>query len=300
MTDNEFRVTRWQDYVGQTELKTRLDIHINSALQRGADRLDHIFLHGPSGSGKTSLAGIIAKRFGRPFKKYIMPLDDAALKKMVVSTTGVILLDEIHRCSPRQQERFLTLLEDQYLATAGGQIIENPTLTIIGATTDRGKIIKPLYDRFLVKPEFVPYTDAEMTTIARGMIRKAELKLPSEFAKAFATAAGGVPRHIADLVTMARDLEHAGADVTVDAILQHCSTTKDGLSKAHLEYLDILQLTGMPIGLDMLSTRLRLGKSVVLDLERLLTERAWIEYSKSGRELTTTGFARIQKESRMT
>lgn len=290
----EFRVLEWSDYVGQDKLKERLDIHIKSAKARRADRMEHVFLYGPAGCGKTTAAGIIAKRWDHPFAKYIMPLSDAALKRMVMESFGVVLLDELHRCSKRQQEALLTLIEDGYLSTKSGGRIDNKYVTIIGATTERAEIIKPLFDRFNVRPEFQPYTDKQMAKIASGMLKRVGLNSTTELASAIGMASGGVPRNVASMVSMARDLVAVGKSLDIDEILRFVGVTEDGLTEQHVRYLMTIRKNGGSMGLTMLATHLQLAPSMVLELERLLVERDYLGYNKTGRELTSDGHRRVQ------
>src|SRR3979490_3557118 len=58
-------VARWvrprslADYVGQSTVKTQMDIFIQAARNRG-EALDHVLIFGPPGLGKTTLATNIA------------------------------------------------------------------------------------------------------------------------------------------------------------------------------------------------------------------------------------------------
>ena len=292
----EFRVSSWDDFIGQEALKERLDVHIQAALGRKAHRLDAVFLHSPPGYGKTTLAGIIARRFGnRPFHDYTMPISDKALKDLVTTGIGVVLFDEIHRATPKQQENLLTLVNGNYITMQNGYRLENPDLTIIGATTERDKVIKPLYDRFFIKPDFVRYSDREMGRIARNMLASAKLDMPDEYVMAIGKAAGGVPRRIADMVAMARDLKATGKDFSINEVLRFCGLTADGLTRAHLEYMQLVHSNSKPLGLSNLSSNLQLSASMVIDLESLLVRRGWLSYETQGRDLTGEGHARIRR-----
>ena len=57
------RPKRLSEYVGQSDIKEHLIVHIGAAKKRG-EPLGHAILHGPPGLGKTTLAHIIAREMG--------------------------------------------------------------------------------------------------------------------------------------------------------------------------------------------------------------------------------------------
>jgi len=296
---SEFRPKTWNDYVGQERTRARLDISMQSAANRDV-RMDHVFLYGPPGSGKTSLAHVIAARQRKPLIETVMPLSENGLKQLVMQNHGVALLDELHRASKRQQEQLLTVVEDGKLFLQSGFAIENPNLQIIGATTERGKIIKPLFDRFPIKPEFDPYTDDEMATIAMGMLKTAKLNrmYDMEFAKALGMAAGGVPRNIKMMVVAVRDLIESGTEKhpTLKSILYTCDVTEDGLTRLHTKYLIVMGRNGgSPIGVKPIAQQLQASPEMVVELEDLLLQRGYLRHTKQGRELTSAGWERAKK-----
>ena len=296
MADDFYRPQEWDAYIGQPKLKTQLNIAIQSAKNRGAV-MDHVLLCGPPGCGKTTISAIIAEQLNVPFISFVMPIKPNVLKQVVSSFEGVVLFDEIHRLSTAQQEEYLPLIEDGYLQMPNGGRIENPNLTIVGATTERDKIIEPLYDRFVIKPTFEEYTDEDMAAILRGMAGSMDLDFTEGQAHTLAKATAGVPRQAKMLVAAARDLAAAtGWETfpTIQEVLEHCRITEDGLQEEHLNYLSIVKNCGGTAGLQVVTTHLQLPKSIVMHLEKLLLKRGLIQLTKGGRELTSRGWQLTQ------
>ncbi len=290
---DNLRPKQWDDYVGQDRMKRELEIRIDSAIKD--DRpLDHILLSGPPGAGKTCLAEIIAEKLGEPIEIVTMPIGLKALIRLVQNFSGIVLFDEIHRCSPKEQEVLLPLLEFGYVSDASGRKIKNEWLTVVGATTEKQKLIEPLVDRFEIKPEYDDYTDEEMTRIVMSMATKANLTIDEETAATFGKAAAGTPRRARQFILGYRDLQNSTGEVpTGDEVLDLCQTSWDGLTTNHVRYLETLYALGGSKGVDVLVSLMRQPKPLVIELERLLIQRGLIVFGERGRELTQVGQKRI-------
>ena len=62
-SEYSLRPRRFDEYIGQEDMKGNLKIFIGAANKR-KESLDHVLLHGPPGLGKTTMAHIIAHELG--------------------------------------------------------------------------------------------------------------------------------------------------------------------------------------------------------------------------------------------
>ncbi len=293
MTD-QLRARSIDEFIGQTKLLDRLTTHIEAAVSQ-SHPLEHTLLAGPPGFGKTTLATIIADLMGDDLEIVTMPISEKTLQAFVMKHAGILVLDEIHAASKKEQELLLPLLEFGHVQTKSGYKIEAGWLTIVGATTEPEKVIPPLYDRFKIKPVFEDYTEDEMAKIVVGMATKARLTISDDDAKILGKATGGTPRNAGSLVLAGRALEVTkGETPTAMEILEFCDIDPDGLDRQHYRYLETLAKFGGTRGLNQIATVLRLSPSVCMDLERLLFKQDFINFGTGGRELTATGYKKVK------
>ena len=173
--DRAIRPLVLADYVGQVDVKEKMDIFITAARNR-KEPLDHTLIFGPPGLGKTTLANIIANELQVSIKATSGPVlekaGDLAAMLTNLDECDVLFIDEIHRLSPVIEEILYPAMEDYQLDIMIGEgpaarsiKLDLPPFTLVGATTRAGLLTSPLRDRFCIIQRLEFYSVDELTHI---------------------------------------------------------------------------------------------------------------------------------------
>lgn len=85
-------------FLGQSHLEKRLRALLT------AEHLPSLLFCGPPGCGKSTIALILAKGTGRPFRRISAPEGGLSQLRRLVSGVSVLVADELHRFSKAQQD----------------------------------------------------------------------------------------------------------------------------------------------------------------------------------------------------
>ena len=306
--DRAVRPKKLADYVGQTAVKTQMEIFIQAARNR-REALDHVLIFGPPGLGKTTLANIIANELGVSLRQTSGPVieraGDLAALLTNLQPNDVLFVDEIHRLSPVVEEILYPAMEDFQLDIMIGEgpgarsiKLDLPPFTLIGATTRAGLLTSPLRDRFGIVQRLEFYDHAELTRIVTRSAGLLGVPADPGGASRIAQRSRGTPRIANRLLRRVRDYAEvrAGGRIT------------DEVAQAALDMLDVdplgfdvmdrkLLLTiiekfdGGPVGVESLSASLGEERGTIEDvIEPYLIQQGFVMRTARGRVATRMAY----------
>ncbi|MDH5752546.1 MAG: Holliday junction branch migration DNA helicase RuvB [Deltaproteobacteria bacterium] len=300
-----------QQYVGQVEIKSNLQVFIEAARNRGQP-LDHVLLSGPPGLGKTTLAYILSREMGVGIQSTSGPVmerqGDLAAVLTNLNPGEILFIDEIHRMNRSVEEVLYSAMEDFKLDIVVGQgpmartvKIDLPAFTLVGATTRTGLLSSPLRERFGIPLRLGYYSPGELQQIVLRSADILGLDIAAEAALALAERCRGTPRVANRLLRRIRDFaEQEGRGPITKAIvvssLERLGVDSGGLEGFHLEILRTIihQFSGGPVGLSTLTAALSEPRDTLEEVyEPFLIQQGYLHKTPRGRVATPKAFAHL-------
>lgn len=294
--------TDFTEFVGQQEAKEQLYAALASSVARDK-RLDHILLaSGAYGIGKTSLAQIMAyqRNVGLIAVSGPITIDEAANLLSGCREGDVLFWDEIHLAVVGNRNRadwLLPFLTDGVLLDQSGAR-QMPDVTVIGATTDVGKLPQTIISRFMIRPRLEYYTDEEGSLIAVKLAVRIGVEIHEDTAEKIARAASNNPRDMRTILIALRDLSYVyegPTDLVLAKALNFAGVTPDGLSREACDILRFLYVSkGHTASMDTIQSVL--GEPGPLrHHEQALMQRGYLVITGRGRALTDDGIERAKE-----
>jgi len=301
LTQYSLRPKVLQEFIGQQELRAKLQVLLEAAKGRG-EPVEHMLLYGPPGLGKTTLAHIIAHEVNTKIISTSGPALQRAGDLMGILTNlnsgDILFIDEVHRLSAVIEEFIYPAMEDfkvDFVVDKGAfaKVINVPLkrFTLIGATTRAGMLSAPLRDRFGLYYHLDFYPPEDLTEVVLRSARLLEIAIDSEAAKVVAARSRGTPRIANRLLRRVRDYAAVKGDGKVTAQIANKALEVEGVDSVGLDALDrklletiIQYYQGGPVGIEALGATLNEEVDTLVDMvEPFLLKIGFVQRTRRGR-----------------
>ena len=300
-----------REYIGQDKVKDNLEVFIKAAKLR-KEALDHVLLYGPPGLGKTTMAGIIANELGVNLRITSGPAierpGDLAALLTNLQERDLLFIDEIHRLSHSVEEVLYAAMEDYALDIVIGKgpsarsvRIDLPPFTLVGATTQVGRLAPPLRDRFGVLLKLELYSPDELSNIIIRSAGILDQPITPEGAYELAKCSRGTPRVANRFLKRVRDFATVLGDGIIDRDVALLSLKRMDVDALGLDELDrsllraiIEMYNGGPVGLETLAAALGEEAVTLEDLcEPYLMQMGFLTRTPRGRCATRLAYEHL-------
>ena len=295
------RPESFADFIGQQELIDNLKVYIKAALKR-KESLDHVLLFGPPGLGKTTLAKIISKEMKVNFKMSSGPVLEKAgdLAGMLTNLDAqdVFFIDEVHRLRTIIEEYLYSAMEDYSIdiildkgPNSRSVVLNLNPFTLVGATTQLGKLTSPLRDRFGVILRLDYYSKEELVEIILRSSKILNIKIDQKGAEEIAKRSRGTPRVANRILRRARDFAEVESNGIVNYEIADLCLTRIGIDSKGLDDMDrriletiINKFSGGPVGVESLSVAISEDSVTIEEVyEPYLIKEGYLQRTTRGR-----------------
>ncbi len=310
--DQTLRPSRWDEYIGQKNIKDNLHILLTAAKER-KHCPEHVLFYGPPGLGKTTMAHLIAKETGAQIRvtsgPAILKVGDLASILTNLSQGDILFIDEIHRLNKAIEEVLYPAMESGTLDIIIGKgpsartiQLDLPQFTLIAATTRIAMLSSPLRSRFsggVFKLEF--YSNDEISEIIKRSSKILGIKIDDEAVNEISIRSRFTPRTANYHLKRCRDYgQILKKDLTRDVVekaLEMLGVDTIGLTSADRDILKVIinKFGGGPVGLNTVAAALSEEQATVEEVyEPYLIQLGLLERTPRGRVATEKAFKHLE------
>jgi len=312
--DVSIRPQTLTEFVGQEQVRERLDVLVGAAKQRG-DVLGHCLFSGPPGLGKTTLATILAKSMGTDLISTSGPAiekpGDLAGVLTNLKKGDVLFIDELHRLSRTVEEYLYSAMEDFMLdlmidsgPSARTVRVKLNQFTLAGATTRMGMISAPMRSRFAFTCRLDYYQASVLEQILQRTSRILNVEADPEGLIEIASRARGTPRIANNLLRWVRDYAQMRASKKIDKKAAQSALELLAIDHIGLEEMDkrilstiIDHYAGGPVGLNTIAVAVGEEPETIEEVyEPYLIMLGLLKRTPRGREVTLQAYDHLGKK----
>jgi holliday junction DNA helicase RuvB len=309
--DSALRPSRLDEFVGQAQVKSSLQIAIDAAKGRH-ETLDHTLFFGPPGLGKTTLAMLMAREMGVQLRTTSGPVLEKPGDLVGLLTSlgpgDMLFIDEIHRMKPALEEFLYPAMEDYRVDV---RIAEGPNaqtipmalerFTLIGATTRFGLLTPPMRARFGLVERLGFYPADELQQIVTRSATILQVPIDGAGASEIARRSRGTPRVANRLLRRVRDYAQVRADGRITDAVAAAALERLNVDEFGLDDMDARILTtiiekfgGGPVGLGTVAVAVGEDAGTLQDVyEPYLIQQGFLERTSRGRCATALAYRRF-------